>query len=87
MMSTSIDIELQIEALKGFNIIERLNNIKNPTLLLAASHDKVCTKNAMQEIHQRIPDSIFRIIEKAGHESPKTRAIEVNSIIIDFLKN
>ena len=87
LMPTSIDIELQIEALKGFNTMERLKEIKNPTLLLAASHDKVCAKSTMAEMHKRIPNSIFRIIEKAGHESPKTRATEVNSIIIDFLKN
>ncbi len=86
-MPTPIDIEFQIEALKGFNTLERLHEIKSPSLLLAASHDKVCTKNTMEEMHKRIPNSIFRVIEKAGHESPKTRVSEVNKIIIDFLKN
>ncbi|MFX1595847.1 MAG: alpha/beta fold hydrolase, partial [Promethearchaeota archaeon] len=63
------------------------HEIKNPTLLLAASHDMVCTKNTMEEMHKRIANSVFRVIEKAGHESPKTRASEVNKIIIDFLKS
>jgi proline-specific peptidase len=81
------DIELQIKAMKGFNTLERLHEIKSPSLLLAASHDKACPKNVMEEMHKRIPNSVFRVIEKAGHESPKTRASEVNKIIIDFLKN
>ncbi len=87
LMPTPLDIELQIEALKGFNTMERLHEIKNPSLLLAASHDKICTKNTMEEMHKRIPKSIFKVIEKAGHESPKTRVLEVNRIIIDFLNH
>jgi len=87
LMPTPRDIELQIEAMKGFNTLERLHEIDNHTLLLAASHDKVCPKIIIEEMHKRIPNSIFRVIEKAGHESPKTRASEVNKIIMDFLKN
>lgn len=86
-MPTVRDIELQIEALKGFESLEKLHKIKNKTLLLAASHDKICPKTRMMEMHKRIPNSVFKVIEKAGHESPKTRAPEVNQIIIDFLHN
>ncbi|MFX1316597.1 MAG: alpha/beta fold hydrolase [Promethearchaeota archaeon] len=87
LMPTSRDIELQIEALKGFDSLEKLHNIKSKTLLLAASHDKICPKNKMMEMHKRIPNSVIKVIEKAGHESPKTRTPEVNKIIIDFLKD
>ncbi len=87
LMPTPRDIELQIEALKGFNIFEKLHEIKSPVLLLAASHDKVCSKSNAEEMHKRIPNCVLRIIEKAGHESPKTRALEVNNIILNFLKN
>jgi 3-oxoadipate enol-lactonase len=86
-MSTPRDIELQIEALKGYNSLERLHEIKSPTLLLAASHDRVCSKSNSEEMHKRIPNSVLKIIQKAGHESPKTRAIEVNNSIINFLRN
>ena len=84
-MPRAVDIELQIEAMKDFNLLDHLYKIKNETLLLAASHDKVCHKSKMMEMHNRIPNSIFKIIEKAGHESPKTKAPEVNEIIIKFL--
>lgn len=87
LMPTPRDIELQIEAIKGFNTSEKLHKIKNHTLLLAASHDRICTKRSIEEMHKRIPNNVFRVIEKAGHESPKTRAPEVNKIIINFLNN
>ncbi|MFX1501164.1 MAG: alpha/beta fold hydrolase [Promethearchaeota archaeon] len=85
-MPTPRDIELQIEAMKGFNSLKKLHEIKSPTLLLAASHDRVCSKTNAEEMHKRIPNSVLKIIEKAGHESPKTRSSEVNKLIIDFLK-
>ncbi len=87
LMPTPRDIELQIEAMKGFNTLERLHEIKSPSLLLAASHDRICSKSNIEEMHKRIPNSVLMVIEKAGHESPKTRTSEVNKIIIDFLKN
>jgi len=87
LMPTPRDIELQIEALKDFNTLEKLHELKCQTLLLAASHDRVCSKSNAEEMHKRIPNSILRVIEKAGHESPKTRALEVNKIILNFLRN
>jgi proline-specific peptidase len=87
LMPTPRDIELQIEAMKGFNTLEKLHEIKSPTLLLAASHDRVCSKSNAEEMHRRIPNSVLKIIENAGHESPKTRSSEVNKLIIDFLNN
>ena len=87
LMPNTRDIELQIEALKGFNTLDRLHEIKSSTLLLAASHDKICSKSNAEEMHKRIPNSILKIIDKAGHESPKTRTTEVNRFILNFLIN
>ncbi len=41
----------------------------------------------MLEIHKKMPNSTYQIIEKAGHESPKEKAPEVNKIILKFLEN
>ena len=82
---TLSEIENQIDAIKTHKTIDRLSQIKNKTLLLAASHDKVCPKSNMIEMNMRIPNSIIKIIDKAGHNSPKSRTPEVNQIIIDFL--
>ena len=85
--STPRDIENQAHAIKTHNAYERLNEIKNKTLLLTASHDKLVPKFFMQQMHEKIPNSIFKVIDKAGHESHYSRAPEINQIIIKFLKN
>jgi len=84
---TSQDIKNLAYALTTINVDQRLNDIKCKTLVLAASHDRLVPKSVMLGIHKEIPNSIFRIIEKAGHESPKEKAPEINQIIIEFLEN
>ncbi|TFG00007.1 MAG: alpha/beta hydrolase [Promethearchaeota archaeon] len=85
--SRPIDIKNQAHAIKSHNTFERLHQIKNETLLLTASHDKLVPKFFVEQIHQRIPNSIFKVIDKAGHESHYSRAPEVNKIILDFLES
>ena len=80
------DIDDQANALETHNTLERLSEIKNECLLIAASHDKLTPKSTMQQMHERIPNSSFKIIEKAGHGAPHSRALEVNQIILDFLE-
>lgn len=83
---TPSDIEAQANALITHHTYERLGEIKNETLLIASSHDRVCPKSVMVEMHEKIPNSILKVIDKAGHSSPLSRAPEVNKIIIDFLE-
>ena len=40
----------------------------------------------MVEMHEKIPNSTLKVLDKAGHGSPKSRAPEVNNSIIDFLE-
>ena len=84
--STPQDIQNQGEALKTHNTYDRLKDIKNHTLLIAASHDRLTPQVTMEEMHQRIPNSSLVIIEKAGHYAPMTRTPEVNKAIMDFLR-
>ncbi|MHA1291967.1 MAG: alpha/beta fold hydrolase [Promethearchaeota archaeon] len=83
---TAQDIENQAAALETHNTLEKLNEIKNPVLLIAASHDRLTPKLTMQEMHNKIPNSTFKVIEKAGHGAPLSRAPEVNQFIIEFLE-
>jgi len=80
------DIKNQSNALYPPNSYDDLKNIKINTLLIAASHDRLTTKNALIELDKIIPNSRLVVIEKAGHNSPISRAPEVNKEIIDFLK-
>jgi len=84
---TPQDFKNLAHALKTQNTFDRLHEIKHKTLILAASHDRLVPKSVMLEIHERMPNSLFKVIDKAGHEYLKSQAPEVNKIIIEFLKN
>ena len=69
------------------NTFKRLKEVEHKTLILTASHDKLVPKSLILELHKEIPNSIFKVIDKAGHESIKEKAPEVNKIIFEFLEN
>jgi 3-oxoadipate enol-lactonase len=85
--ATSQDIINQTEALKTHKTFARLKEIKSPTLLISASHDRLTPKITMEQMHQEIPNSTFVLIENSGHFAPMTRTPEVNKAILDFLKD
>lgn len=84
---TAQDIRNIASSFKTHNVDEKLHEIKHETLLLTASHDNLVPKEKVIEIHEKMPNSIIHIIQKAGHESPKEKAPEVNGAIIKFLKS
>jgi pimeloyl-ACP methyl ester carboxylesterase len=81
------DVINQAEAMKTHYTLERLHEIKNETLLIAASHDRQTPLSDMTEMHRRIPNSELKVINEAGHFMTLSRASEVNDIILNFLKN
>ncbi len=83
---TPQDLINQGHAIKKHNTLERLSEIKHKTLLLASSHDRLTSKSSMEEMHNRIPNSTLKVIEKAGHFSHLSRTPEFNQIILEFLE-
>ncbi|MFX1428450.1 MAG: alpha/beta fold hydrolase [Promethearchaeota archaeon] len=83
---TEKDIIVQAEAVSTHHTLERLHEIKNETLLITSSHDRIMPQTIMEEMHEKLPNSTLKIIEKAGHDSPLSRATEINQMIIEFLK-
>ncbi|MHA2180760.1 MAG: alpha/beta fold hydrolase [Promethearchaeota archaeon] len=83
---TEKDIKVQAGALATHNTFDRLHEIKNVTLLITSSHDRITPKSVMVEMHEKIPNSTLKIIDKAGHASPRSRAPEINQLITEFLK-
>jgi len=81
---THQDIDNQAAAIANHHTLEKLSFIKVPVLLLAASHDRLCPKSTMLEMHERLPHSIFKVIQNAGHSAPLSNAPEVNEILLDF---
>ena len=79
------DIINQAKAMETHYTLERLHEIKNETLLIAASHDRQIPVSVMNEMHRRIPNSELKVINEAGHFMTLSRASEVNEIILNFL--
>lgn len=84
---TPEDYELLANAIEKHDVTDRLSEIKNPTLLLASSHDKLSPKLVMEEIDKNIPNSKLEIIQGSAHHLFLEAAPQVNQIIIDFLKS
>ncbi len=84
---TAQDLINQAHAFKDFNTLDRLHEIKNPTLLIAASHDRVLPNSQMYEMNKRISNSLLKIIDKGGHGISTSRAPEVSKLIIGFLED
>ncbi len=74
-------------AIAGHNTLDRLHEIKSETLVLCAEKDRIANMTTNKKIHERIPNSVFKIIKDAGHNSPFEKAPEVNKVLLDFLKN
>jgi pimeloyl-ACP methyl ester carboxylesterase len=84
--TTPQDIKNQGNAILGFNSLDILHKIKCKTLILGAENDRVMSVYNQKQMHERIPNSILKIIENTRHDSNLEKAPEVNQIIIDFLK-
>jgi proline-specific peptidase len=75
------------EALKTHNTYERLHEIKNQVLIIAADKDKTIPLVIAQRIHEKLPISKFIIIENAAHQSILEYPHIINQHIIRFLKS
>jgi pimeloyl-ACP methyl ester carboxylesterase len=82
--SRAQDIINQGNAMKQHKTFENLHIIKNQTLLIAASHDRLMPKSLMEEMNKMILNSELKIIQKAGHFMTLSKAPEVNKLIVDF---
>lgn len=80
------DLINQAHSLLNFNSFSKLNKIKNPVLLIAASNDVLTPLSFMKEMNEIIPNSILKVIHKAGHMVNISNAPEVNKLILEFLK-
>lgn len=70
---------------KEFDIMDRLGEIKIPTLLIAATRDVITPVYEMREVQARINDSRMIIIEGAGHASFYEKMAEFNAAVLGFL--
>ncbi|MDQ7818221.1 MAG: alpha/beta hydrolase [Melioribacteraceae bacterium] len=63
-----------------------LSHIKIPTLVICGSFDKLTPPHVMRSMAEKIPDSEFAIVPRAGHMTPLENPDNVNDLISGFLK-
>jgi proline iminopeptidase len=72
--------------LKGWTVMDRLSEIKAPTLILAGRDDFQFPPEHQMALAAGIPDARLEIIERAGHNAPSERRAEVIQAIREFLE-
>jgi proline-specific peptidase len=70
--------------LKTWDIMDRLAEIRVPTLLVGGRYDE-CTPGHLADMHQRIPGSQLRTIEDASHLCFAEQPAEFTALANDFL--
>jgi 3-oxoadipate enol-lactonase len=56
-----------IDAIREFNLKDKISNIKQPTLIISGKNDVFISLKLQKETHDLIKDSYFELIENAGH--------------------
>lgn len=85
--TTPIDLKHLADVIGEHHTLERLNEIKNETIIIVGSKDTITPLISNELIHEKLPNSTLKVIQGAGHKVFFENQPEVNPIIIDFLKN
>jgi 3-oxoadipate enol-lactonase len=75
------------EAIRKLNYLNRLSEIKLPTLIMVGEDDPGTPVSASEAIHERISHSKLVILPSARHLSNVEQAEAFNAALLTFLKN
>jgi pimeloyl-ACP methyl ester carboxylesterase len=92
-MASGLRMKLRPEALifgysqllKGWSVMNRLNEIKRSTLVLAGRDDFQFPPEHQAELAVGIPNARLVIVERAGHNSVQEQPAEVIQVVRDFM--
>lgn len=74
-----------VESSRTYNIIDKINLIKVPTLCIASEFDILTPIAEQKMIHDKIEESKFLIISDAGHAPQYENKSEFNKAVLNFL--
>jgi len=72
-------------AMKNWNGVENLKNIKNETLIIWGDQDKAYNFNQVDNLNDGIPNSDLRIVRGCSHNVHLEKPDEFNTIVSEFL--
>jgi len=73
------------QLLKNWTVMDRLNEIQAPTLVVAGRHDFLFPPEHQAILADRLPNAQLELIERAGHNPHNEQTAEVIEIIKHFL--
>jgi proline iminopeptidase len=73
------------QLIKGWTVVDRLDEINVPTLVMAGRDDFVFPPECQEELAAGIPGALLRIIEGAGHNPHEEQRAEVMEAVSEFL--
>jgi len=73
-------------AMKNWNGVENLKNIKNETLIVWGNQDKAYNYDQVETLNNNIPNSDLKIINGCSHNVHLEKPDEFNFIVEEFLK-
>jgi len=81
-----IAAEKALDAMKNWNGLDNLKNIKNKTLIIWGEKDKAYNFNQVKTLKDKILDSDLKIIKHSSHNVHLEKPDEFNNCVGDFLK-
>jgi 2-hydroxy-6-oxonona-2,4-dienedioate hydrolase len=72
-------------AMKNWDGVKNLKNIKNETLIVWGDHDKAYNFNQVETLNESIPNSDLKIVKGCSHNVHLERPDEFNTIVSDFI--
>ena len=73
-------------AMKNWNGVKNLQNIRNKTLIVWGEQDKVYNRNQAETLNNIIPNSDLKIIKGCSHNAHLEKPNEFNLTVEEFLK-
>jgi pimeloyl-ACP methyl ester carboxylesterase len=76
----------QWEAMQGFDVYDRLPELRVPTLVLHGTEDRVVAPGNARVLADRIPGAELVLLEGAGHVYHSEQADLADAVILDFIR-
>ena len=73
------------QVLQGWSVMDRLNKIQAPTLVIAGTYDFLFPPEHQKQLASGIPNSHLVMIERAGHNPDMEQPVETLKAIREFM--